>query len=96
MGQETQESQQAESSKPLSVQRLDGSVTRMGEVPFAGGIHCEVWVGRWDKGGKIGGEEADPEKVHLSLATVITLTFSSQVALKVLRASGSSVGSRKV
>jgi len=68
-----QESLLDESSKPPPVKRLDGKVTKKGELAFAGGTYCEVWVGLWDNGGgeEIGVEKADPEKVGLSLATSI-------------------------
>jgi len=58
------------------VKRLDGEVTRLGEIAFAGGMYCEVWVGRWEKGSRegTGGEKVDVEKVSLSLATSILLT----------------------
>lgn len=38
---------------------------KLGEIAFAGGTHCEVWVGQWEKGGgeEVGGERAEAEKV---------------------------------
>jgi len=48
------------------VKRLDGEVVRQGEIPFAGGMYYEVWVGQWKKGtDEVGGEKV--EKVSLSL-----------------------------
>ena len=59
-----------ESSEPPPVKRLDGKITKKGELAFAGGTYCEVWVGLWDKGGEEAGrEKSDPEKVSLGLAT---------------------------
>jgi len=50
------------------VKRLDGEVVRQGEIPFAGGIYYEVWVGQWKKGvGEVGGEKT--EKVSPTVAT---------------------------
>jgi len=59
------------------VKRLDGEVTSIGDIAFAGGMYCEVWVGRWEKGGRegIGEEKVDVEKVSLSLTTPILLIW---------------------
>ncbi|KAF9653023.1 kinase-like protein [Thelephora ganbajun] len=59
---ETQDSQPVEVNEAPPVKRLDGEVTRLGEIAFAGGLCCEVWIGRWEKGG---GEKVDVEKVAL-------------------------------
>jgi len=72
---DTQKSPLDESSDPPPVKRLDGKITREGELPFGGGTHCEVWVGLWDKGGKQSGrEKVDPEKVSLGFTTSALLT----------------------
>lgn len=44
------ESQSVEASEVPPVKRLDGEVVRQGEIPFAGGMYYEVWVGLWEKG----------------------------------------------
>ena len=72
---EAQESLLDESSEPPPVKRLDGKITRKGELAFAGGTYCEVWVGMWDKGGEEAGrEKADPEKVGLGRVDSTPLT----------------------
>ena len=64
--------QPVEANEAPPVKRLDGEVTRLEEIAFAGGTYCEVWVGRWEKrGGEVGGE-----KVGLSFAVFVLLTFS--------------------
>lgn len=80
--------QPVEISEPPPVKRLDGKVTRNGELAFARGTYCDVWVGLWDKGGReeVGSEKVDPEKVSLSFTTSTLLTLPLQVALKALRA----------
>lgn len=50
-----------ETNQPFPVKRLDGGVKRLGEIPFSGGLHCEVWIGIWEEGGG--------EKVGLSHST---------------------------
>ena len=58
------------------VKRLDGEVVRQGEIPFAGGMYYEVWVGQWKKGAEeVGGEKL--EKVSLSLTTPTLMIDSS-------------------
>ena len=54
-----------EASEAPPVKRLDGEVTRQGEIAFAGGTRCEVWVGQWRKFGF--------EKVSLSPTAFILL-----------------------
>ena len=56
------------------VRRLDGEVTRTRDMAFSRGTHCEVWVGRWVKGGRMEGGEGDVEKVrpHLIMSTPLT------------------------
>ena len=54
------QSQSAEANEAPPVKRLDKEVTRLGEIAFAGGMYCEVWVGRWEKGG---GERGSGEGV---------------------------------
>ena len=93
---ETRESQPVETTGPPPVKRLDGEVTKKGELAFAGGAYCEVWIGLWDKCEEVGKEKADPEKVSLSVTTSILLTLPLQVALKALRAPKSSERARKV
>ena len=66
-----QESRPVDHSELPSVKRLDRKVTRKGDIPFAGGVYCEVWVGFLDNGGG----KADPEKAGLSLTTPILLTL---------------------
>jgi hypothetical protein len=58
--QKTQEP--AEINEAPSVKLLDGEVMRGGEIAFAGGTYCEVWIGRWKK-------EVGEEKVSLSPTT---------------------------
>jgi len=76
---EPQEGQSVEPSTPPPVKVLDGKVTRKGELAFAGGTYCEVWVGLWDKGGgeEAGRDKADGEKEKVSsgLTPVILLTL---------------------
>jgi len=45
---------------------------RIGETPFARGRYYKVWEGQWTKGGR---EEAEVERVGLSLTTSILLTI---------------------
>ena len=47
--------------------RLDGEVTKTGDVALYSGPHCEIWAGRWVKGG-------DVEKVRLRLVMSTPLT----------------------
>ena len=66
-GSETQDTQSVEANEPPPVKRLDGQVTRIGDIAFAGGMYCDVWVGEWKKsgGGKgNGGENVEVEKVR--------------------------------
>lgn len=64
---EVQEFQRDEGDELLTVKRLNGDVKKQGELAFAGGTSCEVWVGRWEKHGKgIGREGEDVEKVSLN------------------------------
>lgn len=61
---ETMEGHSIETNQPPPVKRLDGEVKRQGEMAFSGGMHCEVWIGIWEKwGGEKGrGEETSVEK----------------------------------
>ena len=95
---DTQESQPVRTTEPPPVKRLNGEVTRRGELPYAGGTYCEVWIGYWNKGGReeVWREKADPEKVGLSFTTSILLKLPLQVALKALRAPKSSERARNV
>jgi len=70
-----QDTQLVEAYELPTVKRLDGEVTKVGVLAFAGGTSCEVWVGQWEKcgGGEIGGERVDVEKVSLSLSIPFTL-----------------------
>ena len=61
---------------PPPVKRLNGNITKRGDLPFAGGTYCEVWVGSWDKGGEAGREGGGPEKVSVGLVTLTLLTSS--------------------
>ena len=64
-----------ESSDPPPVKQLNGKITREGELAFAGGTYCEVWIGLWDKGSEEAGrEKADPEKVILGHVDSTPLT----------------------
>lgn len=56
-----------EANEVPSIKRLDGEITRLEDIAFAGGTYCEVWVGRWVKG------SGEVEKVSLSLTTVFLL-----------------------
>ena len=70
------ESQSVEVDEIPLVKRLDGEVVRQGEIPFAGGMYYEVWVGQWKKGAEeVDGEKV--EKVSLSLATPTLLIYAS-------------------
>jgi hypothetical protein len=81
------ERESGEVNEAPPVKQLDGEITRLEEIPFAGGTYCEVWVGRWVKevgtekpGGreagreKTGGEKTDGEKVSFNLVTSILPT----------------------
>ena len=67
---EMQDVQSVEANEAPSFKRLDGEVTKLEDIAFAGGTYYEVWVGRWVKGG---GEKAEVEKVSLSLTTSVLL-----------------------
>lgn len=74
------ESQPAEANEVPPIKILDGEVERLGEIAFAAGTRCEVWVGQWGKKGtkkatgeEVGGEKADVEKVSASHTTAILL-----------------------
>ena len=64
---EIQDVQSTKANEALPVRRLDGEVTKTGDVAFAGGTHCEIWKGQWVKGG-------DVEKVRLRLIISTPLT----------------------
>lgn len=75
-GRETRRSQSRNVNDPLHIERLDGEVTRLGEFAYSGGEYCEVWVGRWRKGGRqLGREEDYAEKVSLGTTTTTLLTW---------------------
>ena len=94
---ETRESPLVEADETPPVKRLDGKVTKKGELPFAGGTYCEVWMGLWDKcGEEAEREKGDLEKVCPSFTNPILLTLPLQVALKALRVPKSSAKARKV
>jgi hypothetical protein len=38
---------------PPTVKRLDGEITRQGDIPFTGGLYCDVWLGTWLSGEKV-------------------------------------------
>lgn len=67
---EIKDIQPPEANEAPSIRRLDGEVTRLEEIAFAAGTYCEVWEGRWAKGG---GEKAEVEKVSLNLTAFILL-----------------------
>ena len=80
--------QSIEADEPPPIKRLDGEVTRLGDMPFAGGMYCEVWVGRWVKsanngsGEGIGGEEVRGKgvsegKVDVEKVSPVSLTAFS-------------------
>jgi len=85
---EIQDTQSVETNEAPPVKRLDGEVTRQGDVAFAAGAYCDVWVGRWEKrsgergSGEAGGEKVEVEKVSLSLVTSIPLIRRSVGGLK--------------
>ena len=64
---EVQNVQSTKANEVLPVRRLDGEVTKTGDVAFAAGAHCEIWTGQWVKGG-------DVEKVRLRLIMSTPLT----------------------
>jgi len=70
-----QETHSAAADETQIVKRLDGEVTRLEEIAFAGGEHCEVWVGEWRKGGsgEVSGRKVDVEKVSPSTIVSILL-----------------------
>ena len=72
---EIQDVQSTEPNEAPPVRRLDGEVTKRGDVALAGGTHCEVWVGEWVKGGRMEGGEGDVEKVRLRLIMSTPLTW---------------------
>ena len=69
-GHETQENRPVGANEAPSVKRLDGEVTRIGVRALTGGMHCEVWEGRWEK--RVGGK-VEVEKVNQSITTSILL-----------------------
>ena len=73
-----QKSRPTEPNEGPPVRRLDGEVTGVGDIAFAGGRHCEVWIGKWVKGGRMEGGEGDDEKVRLRpiLSTPLTWPFA--------------------
>lgn len=73
----------AEANQPLPVKLLTEEVTKRGDIPFAEGRYCEVWVGYWSKGGgvkdggeEIGNEGTNSKKVSASLTISIPLMES--------------------
>jgi len=38
---------------PPTIKRLDGEIERQGDIPFAGGLYCDVWLGTWLSGEKV-------------------------------------------
>ena len=57
--------QESKLDEPLPVKRLDGEVTKLSELAFAGGPLSELWEGQWKKdGGK-------KEEVGSSFATSV-------------------------
>ena len=68
---ESQESQSVEDGQVPPVNRLNGEVTRLGEIAFAGGTYCEIWQGKWETDK----DKGDGEKVRLSLTVCILLTW---------------------
>ena len=69
--QEKRENQPVETDGAGPVKRLDGEVVRLGEVAFAAGTYCEVWVGRRENSET----ESGVEKVSLSLTIPIQLMW---------------------
>ena len=61
----TEDVQPTELNEAPPVRRLDGEVTRTGDIAFTAGPHCEIWIGEWVKGGRTEGGEGDVEKVRL-------------------------------
>jgi len=66
--------QSVEANEAPPVKRLDGEVTKLRDIAFAGGVHCEVWRGVWERGSgegidekKVGDKGLSVEKVSLSL-----------------------------
>ena len=50
-----------------SARRLDGEVTKTGEVALDSGPHCEIWAGQWVKGGNV-----EKVRLHLVMSTPLT------------------------
>jgi len=79
---ETQSNRSVEVNEAPTVKRLDGDVTRVEEVSIAGGLYCEVWEGRWERGSgegisreKVGDKGVRGEKVSLSPTASILLIW---------------------
>jgi len=82
-----QANQPVEVNEAPPVKQLDGEVVKLEEIGFGGGVYCEVWEGRWEKGRGEGidgekagdkgvrGEKVDVEKVSLSLTAFILLKW---------------------
>ena len=65
---------QVEGNEALHLRRLDGEVEKTGEKgAYAGGTDCEIFAGRWTRGGREG-TGVEVEEVSLSLTTSILLT----------------------
>ena len=68
--QKTRDNQPVEANEVPPIRRLDGEVVREGDIAFAGGMHFEVWIGRWEKGGrKEGGEGVGGETIDYKEAS---------------------------
>jgi hypothetical protein len=67
------ESRSVEGNQPPPAKRLDGEVTRQGDIPFAEGRYCEVWMGVWEKACGEGISKEDTKKVSMNLIVSIPL-----------------------
>ncbi|KAF9783715.1 hypothetical protein BJ322DRAFT_1109564 [Thelephora terrestris] len=75
-----------EGNQPPPVKRLDGEVTRQGDIPFAEGRYCEVWMGVWEKACGEGIGKEDTKKVALKALRTLKPPGRGDKAEKVERA----------
>lgn len=55
--------QSVEANGTQPVKRLDGEITKLGEIPFSAGTWFEVWVGLWERCEKGGGGKGNREAI---------------------------------
>jgi len=64
------------------VKRLDGEVTKQGDLAFAGGTYSETWKGEWKKGG---GEKSIREETYEIVSRISLPSYVADMALCRLR-----------